>query len=417
MKIITKVLANRLKVVLQDYISVSQSAFVPGHLISDNILIAHELVNYMNTRSNGDVGYCCIKLDMSKAYDRMKWDFLEKMQLKMGFPEAWVRKVMHCVRMVSYRIRVNDMISDQFCPQRGIRQGDPLSPYLFVLCTEWLARSLERNQQTGSIQGIKISRSAPLISHLLFADDCILFTRADVDNILKLKRVLCTYELISGQQINFQKSELCVGNNVGKDMARCLGSILGVRVVQKIDKYLGLPICLKGKKTELLNFIEDRMCKKVNGWKGKLLSVAGKEILIKSVVQAIPIYAMSCYKMPKGVFDRWDRIISSYWWNDAKIGKFITWLNKNKMQLCKEDGGLGLKNFHLVNMALLIKQAWRIHNNPELMLSKLYKARYFCNSEIFQADIETRPSWAWRSIFEGIQILKLRQFWRSFLEG
>ncbi|KAL9685292.1 hypothetical protein QQ045_022740 [Rhodiola kirilowii] len=209
------------------------------------------------------------------------------MQLKIGFPVSWVRKIMHCVRTVSYRIKLNDMISDPFIPQRGIRQGDPPSPYLFILCTEWLARNLELNQQNGEIQGIRISRSAPVISHMLFVDDCILFVRADVDHIMKLKRVLSIYELISGQQINLGKSELCVGNNVGEDVARCLGSVLGVRVVDKIDKYLGLPICFKGKKTEvteLLNFIEDRMWKKVDGWKGKLLSVAGKEILIKSMV-------------------------------------------------------------------------------------------------------------------------------------
>ncbi|CAM8933405.1 unnamed protein product [Rhodiola kirilowii] len=406
MKIITKVLANRLKIVLQDCISPTQSAFVPGRLISDNILTAHELFNFMKTRKQGETGYCCIKLDMSKAYDRMEWDFLEVMQLKMGFPESWVRKIMQCVRTVVYRIKLNDMISDPFKPQRGIRQGDPLSPYLFVLCTEWLARSLEVSQQNREIQGIRMSRSAPYISHLFFADDCILFIKADVDHILKLKKILSVYEEVSGQQINYGKSELCVGNNVGEDRARCLGSIMGVRVVNEIGKYLGLPIWLNGKKTELLNFIEDRMWKKVNGWKGKLLSVAGKEILIKSVVQAIPIYVMSCFKIPKGVFDRWDRVVSSYWWNDAKEGRFIAWLSKRKLQIGKEEGGLGLRNFHLVNLALLIKQAWRIHTKPDLLLSRIYKARYFPNSDLFQAVIGRRPSWAWRSIFQGIQILK-----------
>ncbi|KAL9680531.1 hypothetical protein QQ045_018411 [Rhodiola kirilowii] len=162
------------------------------------------------------------------------------------------------------------------------------------------------------------------ISHLLFADDCILFIKADIDHVLKLKRVLSTYEIVSGKQINFAKSELCVGNNVSEGMARCIGSVLGVKVVDGIDKYLGLLICLNGRKSELFNFIEDRMWKRVNGWKGKLLSVAGKEILIKSVVQAIPIYAMSCFKMPNGVFDRWDIIVSSFWWNDARNGRFIS---------------------------------------------------------------------------------------------
>ncbi|KAL9660817.1 hypothetical protein QQ045_025635 [Rhodiola kirilowii] len=277
MKIITKALANRLKGVLNECIFESQSAFVPSRLITDNILIAHELISYMRTRPKGGVGYCCIKLDMSKAYDRVEWDLLEEMQRRMGFPDLWINK----------------------------REGlavDPLSPYLFVICTEWLAQRLKTYQQVGDLQGIKVGKSGPVISHFLFADDCILFVKADVDNVLKLKKVLREYEAVSGQQINYGKSEMFVGDNVSMERARCFGGILGVRVVECIDKYLGLPVSLNGRKTALLNFIEDRMWKRVNGWKEKLLSVAGKEILIKSVVQAIPIYALSCFKMPKRIF-------------------------------------------------------------------------------------------------------------------
>ncbi|KAL9664501.1 hypothetical protein QQ045_019904 [Rhodiola kirilowii] len=406
MKIITKALANRLKEVLNDCISASQSAFIPGRLITDNILIAHELINYMRSRTKGSVGYCCIKLDMSKAYDRMEWDFLEEVQRRMGFPETWIEKIMCCVKSVVYRIRVNQAISESFCPERGIRQGDPLSPYLFVLCAEWLAQRIDLCQQNGELQGLKVSRNAPVISHLLFADDCILFVKADVDNIMKLKCVLKSYEAISGQQINYGKSELVVSNNVNQDLARCLGSILGVKVVDSIDKYLGLPICLNGRKTAMLNFIEDRMWKRVNGWKEKLLSVAGKEVLIKSIVQAIPVYAMSCFKMPKRIFDRWHSIISSFWWNGAKGSRYMAWLDKKKLQAVKEEGGLGLRNFYLVNLALLIKQAWRIYTNPELLLSKVYKARYFKHSGILEAEEGFRPSWGWRSIYKGSLILR-----------
>ncbi|KAL9663876.1 hypothetical protein QQ045_019269 [Rhodiola kirilowii] len=314
MKVITKALANRLKEVLREIISISQSAFVPGRLITDNILIAHELISYMRTRAHVGTGYCCIKLDMSKAYDRMEWDFLEEIQRKMGFPTPWIDKIMHCVKSVSYKIRVNEMISDPFSPERGIRQGGPLSPYLFVLCTEWLAQRMELSQENGDLEGIKVSRSAPSISHLLFADDCILFVKATVDSMLKLKSILRDYEAVSGQQINYEKSELYAGNNIRDELARSLGGILGVKVVNCIDKYLGLPICLNGRKTAMLNFIEDRMWKRVNGWKEKLLSVAGKEVLIKSIIQAIPVYAMSCFKMPKRIFDCWNSVVSSFWW-------------------------------------------------------------------------------------------------------
>ncbi|KAL9679832.1 hypothetical protein QQ045_017703 [Rhodiola kirilowii] len=274
MKIVTKTMANRLKNALPQLLSISQSAFIPGRLISDNIMLAHELMHYVKTRPAGGVGYYCMKLDMSKAYDRVDWNFLERILLKLGFPRQWVEKVMQCVKSVSYRVRVNDIISKVFYPERGLRQGDPLSPYLFVICSEWLARSLEWHQSRGLIRGVKVSREAPMISNLLYADDSIIFLKADADNTLRLKSILNCYEILTGQQINYNKSELCVGNNVCPELARALRSILDVKLVNKIEKYLGLPISFSHKKVDLFNFIEDRIWKKVNGWKEKLLSSA-----------------------------------------------------------------------------------------------------------------------------------------------
>ncbi|CAM8965988.1 unnamed protein product [Rhodiola kirilowii] len=406
MKVITKTLANRLKSVLQECISPCQSAFVPGRLITDNVLIAHELMNFMNSRTNNKAGFCCIKIDMSKAYDRMEWSFLEEMQRRMNFPSPWIDKVMSCVRSVTYRIRVNGVVSENFSPERGIRQGDPLSPYLFVLCMEWLARRLERALQLGDIQGIQVSRSAPPVSHLMFADDCILFVKADVDNIMRLKSILKEFEEISGQRINYCKSEFFVGCNVCPELARCIGSILGMKKVNRIEKYLGLPVCINGRNSSMWNYLEDRMWKRVSGWKEKLLSMAGKETLIKSVVQALPVYALSCFRLPKKITDRWNSIVSSFWWNNAKEGRFIAWLDKRKLQQTKEEGGLGMKNFQFLNWALIMKQAWRIFSKPELLISKIYKARYSSSTEMLDARLGFRPSWAWRSVHWGLSKLK-----------
>lgn len=165
-KLISKVLANRLKLVLSEIISPSQSAFVPGRLITDNVLLAYELTHYLRQRRWGKQGVAAIKLDMSKAYDRVEWSFLQKIMLKLGFTGQWVEKVMECVTSVKYCIKVNGDYSCNIHPQRGLRQGDPLSPYLFILCAEGLSAMLQKAEVEGKIEGIRVCREAPRINHL-----------------------------------------------------------------------------------------------------------------------------------------------------------------------------------------------------------------------------------------------------------
>ena len=157
--------------ILLEIISPSQSDFVPSWLISDNILVAYELTHYMKNKRVGKSGCAALKLDMSKAYDRVEWEFLRRMTEKMGFCKQWVDLIMNCVCTISYRIKVNGDLSDDFKPERGLRQGDPLSPYLFLICAEGFSALLQRAEEEGKIRGVKVCQGAPSVSHLLFADD------------------------------------------------------------------------------------------------------------------------------------------------------------------------------------------------------------------------------------------------------
>ena len=161
-------LENRLKVVLPDIISPTQSAFVPGRMITNNVLLAYEITHMMHRKKGGRDGYVAVKLDMSKAYDRVEWQFLEQMMIRMGFARQWVSVIMNCVSSVSYRVKVNGKLTDAFTPQRGLRQGDPLSPYLFILCAEAFSVLLHRAELDGSIQGVKVCVEALIINHIFF---------------------------------------------------------------------------------------------------------------------------------------------------------------------------------------------------------------------------------------------------------
>jgi hypothetical protein len=151
-KLISKVLANRLKVILPHIISPTQSHFVPGRMITDNVLLAYGVTYMMHRKKGGRDGLIAVKLDMSKAYDRVEWIFLEKIMLKLGFAVEWVNLVMNCVNSVSYRVRLNRNLMDAFVAERGLRQGDPLSPYLFILCAEGFSALLRNVEEEGSLQ-------------------------------------------------------------------------------------------------------------------------------------------------------------------------------------------------------------------------------------------------------------------------
>jgi len=204
-KLITKVISNRLKKLLPAIISETQSAFIPGRLITDNVLIAYEIFHSMLNQSHRNRSMA-IKIDMSKVYDRVEWPFLRKVMLKLGFKQVWVDMVMACVESATFSFLINGEPQGMVKSYRGLRQGDPISPYLFLLVTEGLIGLLRKAESTGSIQGHLVCRGAPPISHLLFAYDSIFFCKASYEQARVVKKVLRDYEEVFGQQVNFSKS-------------------------------------------------------------------------------------------------------------------------------------------------------------------------------------------------------------------
>jgi hypothetical protein len=206
-KVISKVLSNRLRVILPEIISNHQSVFVPRRLITDNILLAYECIHTMK-KKKGKRGLCAVKLDMHKAYDRVEWSFLEKIMSKLGFDQRWIKIIMACVSSVRYKVRFNSCEIDSFSPIRGLRQGDPLSPYLFLLVVEGLSCMLRGAKERGELEGVKVCREAPIISHLLLADDSLILMHVDKKNADCLLGILNKYCVYSGQKISETKSSI-----------------------------------------------------------------------------------------------------------------------------------------------------------------------------------------------------------------
>lgn len=219
--------------------------------------------------------------------------------LKLDFCNKWVELVMRCVRTVSYFVLINGSPSTVFTPGRGIRQGGPLSPYLFLLCAEAFSALLRRAEVENEIHGMQVAHQAPVISHMFFADDTLLFCRATRNEAGAVNHIIKQYEKASGQRINMEKTDIfTVSSNISGTMKTELSQLLGVKEVEQHTKYLGLPTLIGRSKKRVFAGTMERILQKIKDWKEKSLSQAGKEVLIKSVIQSIPSYVMNCFLFP-----------------------------------------------------------------------------------------------------------------------
>lgn len=310
-----------------------------GRNILDGILIANEIVDgWKSSKKKGLVH----KLDFEKAYDSINWEFLFSMLANFGFGDKWVPWIRECVSSARLSILVNGSPTGEFSPQRGLRQGDLLSPFLFIIVAEGHNVLLSRALELEVIKGVRVGVGGVPLSHLQFADDSMLFCEAEVVEVVNIKRILRCFELVSDLKINYHKSVVCgvgVEETLLVDFAQKLNCKVGLLPIT----YLGLPLGANPGKRKTWKPVLDKVRVRLAGWKIRMLSFAGRLTMVKSILSCLPVYYLSPFKMPEGVAKEFERIQAAFLWGGSDLRRNVHLVKWEKVTTSFGQGGLGIR--------------------------------------------------------------------------
>ena len=317
------------------------------------------------------------KLDIEKAFDSINWQFLMKIVRRMGFGPKWTRWIWQCISTARFSVLVNEVPTGFFPSSKGLRQGYSLSPYLFILGMEVLSILLIRAMTGGFISGCNIKgREGAVfsISHLLYADDTIIFCEAKADQLLYLSWVLLWFEASSGMKINLNKSKLIpVGAMENLD---ALPVELGYRTGHLPTTSLGLPLGATHKSVTIWDSIEEKMQKRLALWKRNFISKGGRITLIKSTLTSLPLYQMSIFRMPNVVAKRLENLERCYLWGGGARERKAHLVNWDVVCSEKRQGSPSLRKPTLLNKALLGKWIWRFAFDRDCTWKTLINTKY-----------------------------------------
>lgn len=304
----------------------------------DSVATAQEVI--MDCKNNKRQGVV-LKLDFEKAYDKIEWSVVLDILAAWGFPNKWLAWIRDCITTAKASVLINGEHGNRILCRRGLRQGCPLSPLLFVMVSDILCRMIEAGEGAGFCKGIEGSGIIPKISILQYADDTLLFSNAEVNHIRNLKLILDLFCQMTGLRINYDKSSLILLEGE-EQFATELANLLGCKVERLPFKYLGIPIKVTRLSKQDVAPVIEKMEKRLAGWKSKILSRGGRLTLINSTLSTIPTYLMSFYKFPKWAIKEMDKIRRNFFWANNQDGKGIHTISWKSICRPLDMGGLGL---------------------------------------------------------------------------
>jgi len=361
-KIISKVLADRLAGILPFIISKEQRGFVKGRNIRDCIALASVAINVLDKKSFG--GNLALKIDVSKAFDTLSWDFLLEVLQQFGFHSTFIHWIHSILLSAKISISINGVQAGYFNCNRGVRQGDPLSPLLFCIAEEVLSRGIAKLVEEGKVETIAASRSYHIPSHCFYADDLMVFCKGKISCLQALKELFTRYANCSGQIINLSKSSIHAGG-VSNVRLNHMVQLIGFEIGTLPFTYLGVQIFRGKPKRIYFQPIADKIKIRLASWKASLLSMAGRVQLVKSVIQSMVIHTMTVYSWPISILRDIEKLIKKFIWSgDIDKRKLVTVAWK-KVCVDLDEGGLGLRSLICLNQATNMKICWEMLHSEE----------------------------------------------------
>ena len=383
-KLVTKLIANRLASKLSAMVAANQSAFVKGRCIHDNFILVQQTAKFLHQQKQPRI---LLKLDISKAFDSVSWAFLLEILQKRGFGPRCRNLISGILGSSSTRILLNGIPGEELFHRRGLRQGDPLSPMLFILVMDVLNCMVEKANSEGLLQPLATRNIHHRVS--IYADDVVLFLRPVATDLCMVENLLQLFGAATGLKTNIQKSSV-MPIQCSEDELTVVQAHLPCEVQNFPCKYLGLPLSIRKLSRAQLQPIIDKIAEKLPGWKADLLNRAGRAILVQHVLTAMLIYVATALELPPWCLRAIDKIRRNFLWRGRKEANgghcLLAW---PKVCMPKELGGLGILDLQRFSWALRVRWLWLGKTEPARPWSSLPVPVHSCAKSLFAIAIHT----------------------------
>eukprot|EP00253_Pinus_taeda_P014695 PITA_14695 len=368
-KIISKIIANRIRPILSHHIAPQQFAFLEHRQIHEAIGAAQEALHTIWTKHHKAI---ILKIDLAKAFDRVSWLYLKMLLIHLGFPHNFITWIMACITTPTFSVLINGSTSQFFHSERGLRQGCPLSPLLFLIVMDALSRLIDSAKRSGEFSGLKITDDC-FLTHLLFVDDVMIFLDGSIRDSRSFSNIITLFSSATGMLANHTKSSIILSRTSIHESHLALQ--LFPYSIHPLDhglKYLGFWIKPISSKITDWIWLVVKLEKRLNIWSHRYLSRAGRLVLVKAVLEATPVFWMALAWIPRSILARLQQTCNRYLWNGNQEKRIYAWVVWKKIATPKKWGGWGLKDLPSFAQALAAKKGWTLLTSNNLWTNISY---------------------------------------------